>query len=79
MGKQKKVTIFKDTKLLEIVQKFPQAAELLMEKYHLHCFGCAMAPYETLEEGVRAHGMEDKEIGKLVKQLNNLTLKKKKK
>ncbi len=76
MAKQKKVRITKTTKLITIVEKFPQAAQLLMEKYQLHCFGCAMAPYETLEEGVLAHGMKEKEIEKLVLELNNLSSKK---
>lgn len=79
MAKQKKVKINKSTKLITILQEFPQAAQVLMEKYNLHCFGCAMAPYETLEQGAEAHGMSKKEINSLVEELNNLSLKKKKK
>jgi len=79
MAKQKKVAITKTTKLIDIVAQFPQAVELLVEKYHFHCFGCAMAPYETLEQGAQVHGMGKKEIESLVEELNNLSLKKKSK
>ena len=61
--------ITKKTKLSEIA-KNEKLAEILMEKYGLFCVGCQMAPFETLEEGAKVHGMKDKEIEKMVRRLN---------
>lgn len=60
------------------MRKHPQAAILLLEK-GLHCMGCAMASFETLEDGARAHGMTDKQIDRLVDQLNKVSQRKTKK
>lgn len=61
--------ISKKTKLSEIA-KDEKLAEILMGEYGLFCVGCGMAPFETLEEGAKAHGMKDKEIEKMIKKLN---------
>lgn len=60
------------TKLGDIVEKYPKAAEVLADKYQLHCIGCFAAAFETLKEGAEAHGMSEKEIEKLVEDLNKL-------
>ncbi len=57
------------TKLSEIIQKHPDAAEVLFEA-GLSCVGCPMAMEETLEEGCKAHGMGEKDIDELVRRLN---------
>jgi len=64
----KKIT--KKTKLNEIVQGNPDAVEVLFEA-GLGCVGCPMAQQETLEEGCKAHGMNDKDVEKIIKKLNN--------
>ena len=61
--------INKKVKLNEILDKNENAAEILFEA-GLGCIGCPMAMAETLEEGCKAHGMNDKEIGELVEKLN---------
>ncbi len=71
--------ITRKSKLGKIVEDYPAAANLLMEKYGLHCVGCFAAIYETLEEGSRAHGMDDKEIDKMVDDLNKTVQEKNKK
>jgi hybrid cluster-associated redox disulfide protein len=53
----------------EVLTKRPDAASKLMER-GFHCVGCAMASQETLEEGAKSHGLSDKEIDELVKELN---------
>ena len=58
----------KKTKLSELV-KNEKAVKVLFES-GLGCIGCPMAMEETLEEGCLAHGMNDKDIDKLVKKLN---------
>lgn len=64
--------INKKTLLAEIMEKNPKAAEMLVFKYGLHCVGCPSAAAETLEEGLKAHGMTEGEIEKLVIALNDL-------
>ena len=54
----------------EILKLKPDCGELLF-KHGLHCVGCHMAATETLEEGCKAHGMDDKKIDELVKELNS--------
>jgi len=58
------------TKLSEILQKKPEAARILSEA-GLSCVGCPMAMQETLEDGCKAHGMNDKKINELIKRLNS--------
>lgn len=62
--------ITKKTKLSKIA-KDKKLAKILTEEYGLFCVSCHLAPFETLEEGAKAHGMKDKEIEKMIKKLNN--------
>ena len=61
--------INKSTKISKVVGANPKAVEILF-KAGLTCIGCPMAQQETLEQGCKAHGMNKKEIKKLVKELN---------
>ncbi len=62
--------ILKTTKINTIIMKHPRLIETLITEYNLHCIGCQMAEFETLEEGATAHGMTKAEIEKMVKKLN---------
>ena len=64
-----KKTINKNMKISDIVKIKPEAAEILFE-LGLGCVGCMMAGFETLEQGCKSHGMNDKEIDKIVSLLN---------
>jgi len=69
-GEIKKIDeIKKDTLIIEIVLSYPQLADELMQ-IGFHCFGCPASSFETLEEGCLAHGMNEKEIDLLIKNLN---------
>lgn len=59
-----------DMKVDEIVSTFPQVADIITE-YGLHCVGCHVAAWETLEQGARGHGMSEEEIEDLVQDLND--------
>jgi hybrid cluster-associated redox disulfide protein len=63
-------SIDKTMLIAEIVDEFPDAIPLLIEK-GMHCIGCGAAMFETLEEGFMAHGMDTIEIDKIVDELNN--------
>ena len=71
--KKKSNKITKDMSFAEIIEKNPNAVEMLMQK-GMHCIGCGMAAMETLEQGALIHGMNPDEI---VKEINELSLKKK--
>ena len=58
--------ITKKMSFAEIIEKFPEAGEILLEK-GMHCIGCPMAQMESLEDGAKAHGLNPDEI---VKELN---------
>ena len=71
-----KVLITRDMTLGELVERFPQAA-MLMAKRGMHCIGCHMAAWETVEQGARAHGMSDKDIDQMLDEMNKVAGKKK--
>lgn len=68
--------ITKNINLGELSSTYPELVEVLVNDYGLHCVGCMAAAFETLEEGAKAHGFEDKEIEKMVKRLNEMVKKK---
>jgi len=66
--------ITKHMTLGEVIQKYPETAEVFL-KYGLHCVGCQVAAWETIEQGAMAHGIKD--IDQLVKDLNEAVEEKK--
>lgn len=53
----------------EVVDLYPDTIPLLIEN-GMHCIGCGASMFETLEEGLMGHGMDDKEIERIVDDLN---------
>lgn len=70
MPKQK---ITKDMSFGEVLQKYPETAQVFMA-HGMHCLGCMAAQFETIEQGAAAHGID---IEKLVTDLNTGIKKKK--
>lgn len=66
--------ITKDTIIADIVEKYPETIEPLMDM-GVHCVGCHVSPYETLEGGFKGHGMSDDEVSEAVKKLNEVVAK----
>ena len=62
--------ITKNTLILEIAERYPQLVEILVEKYGLHCLGCSLSAVETIEEGAMGHGLNRKEVKKMMLELN---------
>ena len=50
-------TITKDMGITEVVQKWPQTAQVLMD-YGMGCLGCAAAHFENIEQGAMGHGID---------------------
>ncbi|MBD3259286.1 DUF1858 domain-containing protein [Candidatus Woesearchaeota archaeon] len=61
--------ITKDMKIGEVVQKHPETA-LVMTSHGLHCVGCQIAAFESIEQGCKGHGMDDKQIDEMIKEMN---------
>lgn len=55
----------------EIVQKFPQAIPVI-QSAGLHCVGCHVSYWETLEDGCRGHMMSEKETEELLSRINEV-------
>jgi hybrid cluster-associated redox disulfide protein len=68
-----KILVNKKMSFGEILNRYPQTAGVLMEN-GMHCFGCSMAMYETLEQGALMHGVNP---DKLVEKINKMIGKKK--
>ena len=41
-------------------------------KYGLHCIGCSVATWETVEQGAKAHGIDGKKLEDLLEELNKI-------
>lgn len=63
--------ITKHTPLLEVFKKKKKIAqELLLPILGGGCDNCPMAVQENLGEALRVHGLDDKEIKKVIEELN---------
>lgn len=58
--------ITKDMSILEIAEKYPEVLPVF-QQFGLGCIGCMASQFETLEQGVTAHGMD---IDEILKALN---------
>lgn len=67
------VKIRKEMNLAEVVFRFPETAEVLMD-FGLHCVGCAANSFDTIEMGAKLHGMNDKEIDELIQRVNEVAV-----
>lgn len=47
----------KDMGIIDVVQKYPQTAEIFMQ-FGMGCLGCAAAHYENIEQGALGHGID---------------------
>ena len=67
--KEKIILVNKKMSFGEIMNRYPETAEILMES-GMHCFGCSMDMYETLEQGALMHGINpDKLVEKINKKI----------
>jgi hybrid cluster-associated redox disulfide protein len=64
--KAPKQIITKNMGFAEVLQRFPQTMPVF-GKYGMHCIGCSMSAFETIEQGALAHGID---VKKFVDDLN---------
>ncbi|MBD3312846.1 DUF1858 domain-containing protein [Candidatus Woesearchaeota archaeon] len=50
----------------DVVQKYPETAEVMF-RHGMHCIGCHVAAFETVEQGAAAHGID---VDKFMEELN---------
>ncbi len=60
----------KDMTFGDLLQAKPEAASILAA-YGLHCIGCHIAVFETIEQGSKAHGLSDEQIDEIMNKINN--------
>ncbi len=53
----------------EVVRAYPESAMVMMD-FGLHCIGCHVSYYETIEEGCKGHGMDDAKIDEMISEVN---------
>ncbi len=67
--KNQEVLIKKEMTIGEVVAKYPETAEIMLG-YGLHCIGCHVNPYESIEAGALGHGMSKETIDQMVNEMN---------
>ena len=61
--------VIKSMNFSELIERYPQAVEVLMNE-GMHCIGCAASAFETIEQGAIMHGIDsDKLVEKINKKL----------
>ncbi|MFO7811025.1 MAG: DUF1858 domain-containing protein [Candidatus Delongbacteria bacterium] len=60
--------ITKDMSITEIIQKYPETHGVF-SKFNLGCIGCVAASFETLEDGLIAHGIN---VDEFLKEINSV-------
>ena len=63
--------VTRDTTIGDIIQNYPAAVEVLLET-GLHCLGCSVNTMESIGEGMKAHGMSEQEIARVVQKVNDV-------
>lgn len=63
--------ITKDSTIGDVVEKYPEIIETLTS-FGVHCVGCHVSPFETLEIGFKGHGMSDDDVEQAVIKLNDV-------
>jgi hybrid cluster-associated redox disulfide protein len=67
--------ITKEMMIKEIFVNFPEKAEELAEalsSYGVRCISCCASAWESLEEGLKGHGISDDKIDEIVNELNKI-------
>ncbi|MBW3013355.1 DUF1858 domain-containing protein [Candidatus Woesearchaeota archaeon] len=67
MAEKNKIT--KDMLIGEVVREHPETA-IIMMSHGLHCVGCHVAAFESIEDGCKGHGMDDEQIDQMIKEMN---------
>ena len=61
--------ITKDMIIGDCINKYPETMKILLNS-GVHCVGCFAANMETIEMGLKGHGMPDEQVNKILVDLN---------
>ncbi|MFZ2411740.1 MAG: DUF1858 domain-containing protein [Candidatus Methanoperedens sp.] len=64
------MTITKDMTIEKVVTEYPESMMVFM-RHGLHCVGCHVSAFESIEDGALAHGIN---VDALVADLNKVAL-----
>ncbi len=64
------MTITKDMTIEKVVTEYPESMMVFM-RHGLHCVGCHVSAFESIEDGAMAHGIN---VDALVADLNKVAL-----
>ncbi|MBI4895484.1 MAG: iron-sulfur cluster assembly accessory protein [Candidatus Aenigmarchaeota archaeon] len=62
--------ITKDMTVGEVIMKYPNVVDIL-QSFGLHCVGCQVNTYETIEQGTVGHGMSKEEMENMIIEAND--------
>ena len=65
--------ITKDMTIGDVIKEYPETIEIMLS-YGLHCVGCSVQYWESIEGGCKTHGFEDEKIDKMVKEMNEVVV-----
>ncbi len=71
---EKKTAVTAKMLIGEVVNRYPEAAEIMMRS-GMHCVGCCGAALETIEQGAIAHGLSKEQIKKMIAEINAVVAK----
>lgn len=63
--------VTRQTIIGDIVRKYPFSVEIFMD-YGVHCVGCHVSDFETLEQGILGHGFSEGELLELIDEINEM-------
>ncbi len=66
-----KKLITKEMTIGEVIDEYPATADVLL-KTGIHCIGCGARFHETIGEGLKSHGLSDKKMAAVIRELNNV-------
>ncbi len=69
MKKDEKFELTPDANIIEVIQNFPKAAEIMMKK-GLPCVGCAAARFEKISDIASEFGINAQELVDEIKKVH---------
>ena len=67
--------ITKDMLISEVIELLGEEAAVIMMEHGLHCIGCHLSAFETIEQGTIGHGFSEKDLELLMRDLNKIASK----
>jgi hybrid cluster-associated redox disulfide protein len=69
--------ITRETLIMDVVSNYPEVLPILLD-VGLHCIGCTLSAYDTMQTGCELHGFDQETIDQLIKAMNGVIERKKK-